>query len=201
MTSIIKVDTIQSAAGSTVLEQTNATTITLGLSGQTITVPSGATIVNNGTQTGFGGTNTPYFHVYLGSDQSVSSGATHKVAFDTEVYDSNSDYDNSTNYRYTPTIAGKYYFYTSVVYFADADNFNFNKVSIRLNGSTLITSGEADARFGRGRQYSAGGSCIQEMNGSTDYVEVYSFVQSNGASSHFESEGRMTYFGGYKIIE
>jgi len=55
MTSVIKVDTIQSAAGSTVLEQTNATTITLGLSGQTISIPSGATLTNNGTATGFGG--------------------------------------------------------------------------------------------------------------------------------------------------
>ena len=53
MTSIIKVDTIQSAAGSTVLEQTNATTITLGLSGQTISIPSGATLTNNGTASGF----------------------------------------------------------------------------------------------------------------------------------------------------
>ena len=183
----ILVDTIDTRSGTT--------NLTIGSSNSSqITLKSGATLTNFPN-------NTPYFHVYLGSDQSVSSGATHKVAFNTEVYDSNNDYDNSTNYRYTPTIAGKYYFYTSVVYFADADNFNFNKVSIRLNGSTLITSGEADARFGRGRQYSAGGSCIQEMNGSTDYVEVYSFVQSNGASSHFESEGRMTYFGGYKIIE
>ena len=54
MTSVIKVDTIQSAAGSTVLEQTNATTITLGLSGQTVTVPSGATLdASNATLSGF----------------------------------------------------------------------------------------------------------------------------------------------------
>jgi hypothetical protein len=49
MTSIIKVDTIQSAAGSTVLEQTNATTITIGSTGQTILLNA------NATQSGFGG--------------------------------------------------------------------------------------------------------------------------------------------------
>ena len=34
------------------------TTLTLGASGDTITIPSGATITNNGTQTGFGRTGT-----------------------------------------------------------------------------------------------------------------------------------------------
>ena len=33
-------------------------TLTLGASGDTITIPSGATITNNGTQTGFGRTGT-----------------------------------------------------------------------------------------------------------------------------------------------
>ena len=34
--------------------RTNCGTVTLGDSGDTITIPSGATITNNGTQTGFG---------------------------------------------------------------------------------------------------------------------------------------------------
>ena len=52
MTSIIKVDTIQSAAGSTVLEQTNATTITLGTSGQTIVPASNVTLSGIATTNG-----------------------------------------------------------------------------------------------------------------------------------------------------
>ena len=36
-------------------------TVTLGSSGDTFTIPSGVTMVNNGTQTGFGGVNTPAF--------------------------------------------------------------------------------------------------------------------------------------------
>lgn len=170
------------------LEPQSGTTLTLGASGDTVNLGSGGTV-----------TNTPFFHVYLGSDQSVSSGATHKVAFDTEVYDSNNNYDNSTNYRYTPTVAGKYVFYTGVVYYADSAGMNFNKVSIRLNGST-IGAGESDLRSNPGRQMTSFAQVIQEMNGSTDYVEVYSFVQSATGTSHFESESRMTYFGGYRMI-
>ena len=38
--------------------RTNCGTVQLGDSGDTITIPSGATITNNGTQTGFGRTGT-----------------------------------------------------------------------------------------------------------------------------------------------
>ena len=53
MTSIIKVDTIQDTAGNNIINE-NSNTITIGASGDTITIPSGATIANSGTATGFG---------------------------------------------------------------------------------------------------------------------------------------------------
>ncbi len=65
----------------------SGTSLEIGSSGDTITIPSGATITNNGTQTGFGGVNTPAFLVSKGSDQSVSNGTTTKITFDNEVYD------------------------------------------------------------------------------------------------------------------
>jgi hypothetical protein len=40
------------------IEPQSGTTLTIGASGDTITIPAGATIVNNGTQTGFGRTGT-----------------------------------------------------------------------------------------------------------------------------------------------
>ena len=50
--STLKVDTI--------LKRTGTGTITLGQSGDTLAIPSGATIANSGTATGFGA-NTPSF--------------------------------------------------------------------------------------------------------------------------------------------
>ena len=44
MTSVLKVDTLQNLNSSTIITQTNATTITLGISGQTVNVPTGATL-------------------------------------------------------------------------------------------------------------------------------------------------------------
>ena len=52
MSSIIKVDTVQDQDGNNIINE-NANTITIGASGDTITIPSGATLANNGTATGF----------------------------------------------------------------------------------------------------------------------------------------------------
>jgi hypothetical protein len=48
----------------------SGTDITLGDSGDTFTIPSGATITNSGTATGFGGTNTPAFKALMNATQS-----------------------------------------------------------------------------------------------------------------------------------
>ncbi len=59
---------------------TNTTTITLGVSGDTINVPSGVTIANAGTATGFGESNTPNFHAKT-SSQSISASTNTTVIF------------------------------------------------------------------------------------------------------------------------
>ena len=53
MTAILKVDTIQDTAGNNIINE-SSDTITIGASGDTIAIPSGATITNSGTATGFG---------------------------------------------------------------------------------------------------------------------------------------------------
>jgi len=52
LTSILKVDTVQDQDGNNIINE-NANTITIGASGDTITIPSGATLANSGIITGF----------------------------------------------------------------------------------------------------------------------------------------------------
>jgi hypothetical protein len=54
MASIIRTDALQNLNTSNIISQTNATTLTIGASGQTISIPAGATLMNNGTASGFG---------------------------------------------------------------------------------------------------------------------------------------------------
>ena len=63
-------------SGETISIPTNTT---LGASGTTITVPSGCTITNNGTQTGFGGNMTPAFSAQLNGGSVTLNGSTDYV--------------------------------------------------------------------------------------------------------------------------
>ena len=62
MTAILKVDTIQDVDGNNIINE-NSNTITIGASGDTISIPSGATITNSGTATGFGITEVDQFRL------------------------------------------------------------------------------------------------------------------------------------------
>jgi len=70
MSSILKVDTIQDQAGNNIINE-NANTITIGASGDTITIPAGATISNLGTSTGFAS---------ISWQSSIVTGATHTAS-------------------------------------------------------------------------------------------------------------------------
>ena len=60
------------------------TTFTLGDSGDTFNIPSGATIANAGTATGFGENNTPCWLVRYNGEQSLSDYTTTKVTWNVE---------------------------------------------------------------------------------------------------------------------
>jgi hypothetical protein len=77
MSSILKVDTIQDQSGNNIINE-NADTITIGASGDTITIPSGATLTNNGTQTGLTLSDNILFNtsskgIYLGVTTATAS--------------------------------------------------------------------------------------------------------------------------------
>jgi hypothetical protein len=200
MTSILKVDTIQDQSGNNIINE-NADTITIGASGDTITIPSGATIdLSNATQTGVGGVNTPAFEATL-SSQSVTNATTNKLSLSTEVFDTDSCYDNVTNYRFTPTTAGKYFVYGQAFYeetgnvnrlYNSTLNIYFNGSAI-TNGTQTFTSNNATYSTTQSISFHA----TINMNGSTDYLELFSYVQVSSGTPVIKN-GR---FGAYKLIE
>ena len=185
------------------LDPQSGTSLEIGSSGDTITIPSGATITNNGTQTGFGGTNTPAFFVTYSSGQTLNSGASTKLNFDSEVYDTNSAYDNSTNYRFTVPSgqAGKYYIGLNIQFYDQQSRMNRMISEIHLNGTKVRENddyGTQDKVFGNS-------TCDTFFNLSVgDYLEAYAYGETgdggtfavNGGTSNLRS-----FFGGYKIIE
>jgi hypothetical protein len=186
------------------VDPATGTTLTLGTSGDTITIPSGVTIANSGTATGFGGAMTPAFHANLSSNQTVSNNTDTKVQFDTEVLDTDGCYDNSTNYRFTPTTAGKYFVYSSLHCNANsANNFLLGTTTIKKNGSNEIYQQLDQRTTGNGYSSSVSAFGIVDMNGSSDYLESWGYVSSSGGTQKISGNGSTQYslFGAYKIIE
>jgi hypothetical protein len=156
-----------------------------------------------GTVTGAGGVNTPAFHAYLGSSQAVPSMTFTKIQFNTKVFDNSNAYDNTTNYRYTPQTAGKYFFYSKVFSGGAGNGGNVHSqlvTTIRKNGSDAAYSNLFFNNLTSGVDGSMKALIVLEMNGSTDYVETFHYSRNNNSFSAFGG-AESSYFGGYKIIE
>ena len=82
-----------------------------------------------------GGKNTPAFQATMSSNQSISDSSATKVQFNSETFDTDGTYDPSTNYRFTPAVAGKYHV-TAKLSYADANaDDKYQDVYIYKNGS------------------------------------------------------------------
>jgi hypothetical protein len=136
MASILKVDTIQDQSGNNIINE-SADTITIGASGDTITVPTGASLtVPSG---GLSGQNYPAFFAELSANQTgLTDNVYTKAQCNTEILDTDGYYDNSTNYRFTPLVAGKYYVYGQVT--GDTANTNLVAFDSALYKNGVITS-------------------------------------------------------------
>ena len=136
-----------------------------------------ALVLTNATglpQTGFGTNvagNGPAFSASLSGNQTVNTGTTTKLTFNTEQFDTNSNYDNATNYRFTPTVAG-YYQINVALSFSDV-GVGTQDVLLRLykNGAQYLQP--IRRQTGAGNEVGITLPQLISMNGSSDYLEVY----------------------------
>ena len=175
------------------VQPATGTSLTLGASGDTITIPSGATIANSGTATGFGGANTPAFMVKLSGTQNITTGTWTKITFDSEVYDTNSAFASN---KFTPGVAGKYNFYLGIT-LDDLDEHKLLQAQIYKNGSGEGTS-LVQTVGNNGNKHSLNLSWSDSAS-TTDYYEAY--VYHNIGSTEELRTDYQTIFMGYKIIE
>jgi len=115
--------------------------------------------------TGVAGTG-PAFSVTKSSGQSISATTTTKITFDTETFDTNNCFASNA---FTPNVAGYYQINVNLGF----GSTGAAQINLYKNGSTAL-NGTAITYNG-----SIGGemqlSCMMYMNGSTDYLEVYTY--------------------------
>ena len=184
MASIIKANQLQDFGGNSILTSDGAGTVTVNAAQMKA---------------------TPAFEAYLSSDYapggSIGDDTDTKVPNDTEVFDTDNAYDNSTNYRFTPQVAGKYFVYASVHNKSDTNSSQLSSlINIYKNGSvykkTFINFTSNYIRMAN-----IDTSAVIDMNGSSDYIEIYGRIDTAVSSNRsFGSGEKRTYFGAYRII-
>ena len=130
----------------------------------------------------------PTFSAYQSTGTLVNNSTTTKILFQTEEWDTNSNYDSS---RFTPNVAG-YYIIIAAVCGAFGGNSN----------SEIFKNGSA---YKRGVQPDAGVafvtypvSSLVYLNGSSDYVEIY-FANNGGNNITTIDATKLTYFNGAMV--
>ena len=116
-------------------------------------------------------TSAPAFSAYATSNQSISALTNTKVIFQAEDFDTASAFDSTTNYRFTPQVAG-YYQINANINFQNTATYVY--IMLAKNGGiikTLAYAASSSSFF-----TALAGSCVVQMNGSTDYLEMYAYA-------------------------
>jgi hypothetical protein len=184
MVSQIKVNEIIKQSGSS---------ITIGESGDTVSVPSGATLNVAGSTSGLPD-NTPMWFVRKTSDQSLADNTYVKVTWNTEDIDTDSAFA-SDKFTVPSGKAGKYYISTGVGFY-DNSTQEHHYVLIYKNGSNVSAnpSGITTTEDNTDRYWQTNNMIVDLAV--DDYVEVYvlcDFGSGTGTMNY-------SYFTGYKLI-
>ena len=120
--------------------------------------------------------NGPAFSAYANASQTVSSNTHTKIALTVEDFDTNSNFDSTTNYRFTPTVAG-YYQLNAKFYLAGTVSTVQIVLQVYKNGSAYerFIDANPSATLSANGYIITGASTLMYMNGSTDYVELYGY--------------------------
>ena len=187
------------------LSPASGTALQVGDSGDTITIPSGATITNSGTATGFASDfGSSYFAANRTSDFTVTDQTFVKAQINNEIVDVGNNYDTS-NYRYTAPAAGKYFFYVRGYIDADADGqLNAVEYYLKKNNSTYVAETIIDFQNNNGRKGGTTLTTIVDLSAS-DYIEWWIYAKDNAGNPILKSNGGAAasgaaiQFGGWRV--
>ena len=135
----------------------------------------------------------PYFMARLSGDQTITDNTETVVAFASEDYDSGSCF-NTTNYRFTPNVAGYYYIGARLQLGGSSPQEGSCQLRIygnKSNGANFyrVDGATTDAYYA---------SFVRYANGSSTYFDVLAY-QNVGSGSVTATAGTSSNFYGWRI--
>lgn len=121
-------------------------------------------------------TSTPLFTVRTVGNQTLTDQVWTKAAFNTIDADTHGWWD-AANYRYTPQIAGFYQFNWQVL-IGGTTIIQYYQ-TLYKNGAGVISERWLGINVSTGTGFGGIGSHFLYMNGSTDYVEAYAWIDAS----------------------
>jgi hypothetical protein len=144
-----------------------------------------------GVYAGYG----PAFSAYLSVAQSISNNTWTKLQANIEEFDTASCYDNATNYRFTPNVAG-YYQISGNICFSATSGLNGNTVAVVYKNGSRFKDGNLTGASSSGALFYSVVSTVIYLNGSTDYVELWGLIGGTGTLTFGVNSGTQSYFSG-----
>jgi len=141
--------------------------------------------------------NTPAFQAIKPSNQTITLGVITKLTFTTELLDTHSYFDNATDHRFTPLIAGWYFINAGAKFIDGGVAPQAGVVFVYKNGALLSQN---NIPFFDNGDCSIPISALVNFNGSTDYIEIFCLTGGTGATTIGGSAtDYSTYFSGFKL--
>lgn len=168
----------------------------------TVAVPAvaGTNTVTIAAQTGTLNAAGPAFYVYPSASQTLTSATLTKLQLNTEVFDTNNNFDSTTNYRFTPTVAGYYQINGGMLLGFSGNNGFLAFCSIYKNGAEYLRGSMYYVNAGTAINQGSAVSGVIYCNGSTDYLELYVRGDAlTGTITTATSSASFNYFSGSMI--
>ena len=172
------------------VDPATGTGLELGSSGDTITVPSGATLTVSGTATGL--VNTPMWYAKSAANQTgIATATATKITYGTEVIDTDSAFASS-KFTVPSGAAGKYFITGTITWLSGAWTSQ-QILYIYKNGSNAY----AEFRYKDATDMGMTVSAVLDLAVS-DYIEIYAYQPSGSSRDTWSSPYS---FYGYKLAE
>lgn len=130
------------------------------------------------------------------SAQSVTAATWTKVQLNGETFDTASCFDSTTNYRFTPNVAGYYSLMANILGETQTATTQYTRAAIYKNGASAAEGNDAIAQGDGARALVHD---IIYLNGTTDYVELFGYITAGTVNENFINGTTNTYFTGIWI--